>query len=57
MAMLALDRLGIHEPRSKILANGEPHPDRKRQVVFMEIDRCATNAIGVGISARVGNVP
>ena len=54
MAMLALDRLGIHEPRKKLLANGEPNPDRKRPVVFVEIDRCATDAIGVVTGARVG---
>ena len=54
MAMLALQRLGIHEPRRKVLANGEPNPDRKRPVVFVEIDRCATDAIGVVTGARVG---
>ncbi len=54
MAMLALRRLGIHEPRKKLLANGEPNPDRKRPVVFVEIDRCATDAIGVVTGARVG---
>ena len=54
MAMLALDRLGIREPRRKLLANGEPNPDRKRPVVFVEIDRCATDAIGVVTGARVG---
>ena len=54
MAMLALHRLDIHEPRKKTLANGEPNPDRKRPVVFVEIDRCATDAIGVVTGARVG---
>ncbi len=54
MAMLALRRLGIHEPRKKLLPNGEPNPDRKRPVVFVEIDRCATDAIGVVTGARVG---
>ncbi len=54
MAMLALNRLGIHEPRKRLLANGEPNPDRKRPVVFVEIDRCATDAIGVVTGARVG---
>ncbi len=54
MAMLALNRLGIQEPRRKTLANGEPNPDRKRPVVFVEIDRCATDAIGVVTGARVG---
>jgi formylmethanofuran dehydrogenase subunit E len=54
MAMLALRRLGIHEPRRKTLASGELNPDRKRPVVFVEIDRCATDAIGVVTGARVG---
>ena len=54
MAMLAMRRLGIQEPRKKVLANGEPNPDRKRPVVFVEIDRCATDAIGVVTGARVG---
>ena len=54
MAMLAMRRLDIHEPRHKTLADGEPNPDRKRPVVFVEIDRCATDAIGVVTGARVG---
>ncbi len=54
MAMLALKRLEIQQPRRKVLANGEPNPDRKRPVVFVEIDRCATDAIGVVTGARVG---
>jgi formylmethanofuran dehydrogenase subunit E len=54
MAMLAMQRLGIRSPRKRILANGEPNPDRKRPVVFVEIDRCATDAIGVVTGARVG---
>ena len=54
MAMLAMNRLGIHSPRKKKLANGELNPDRKRPVVFVEIDRCATDAIGVVTGARVG---
>jgi formylmethanofuran dehydrogenase subunit E len=54
MAMLALRRLGIRDPRSRTLENGEPNPDRKRPVVFVEIDRCATDAIGVVTGARVG---
>lgn len=48
MAMLALDRLGIVDPRSK------SSPDRKRLVTFVEIDRCATDAIGVVTGCRVG---
>ena len=54
MAMLALGRLGIREPRRKLLPDGAPNPDRKRPVVFAEIDRCATDAIGVVTGARVG---
>ena len=54
MAMLAMNRLGIRSPRKKTLSNGELNPDRKRPVVFVEIDRCATDAIGVVTGARVG---
>lgn len=54
LAMLALRRLNIYEPRRKFLDNGELNPDRKRLVVFVEIDRCATDAIGVVTGARVG---
>lgn len=54
MAMLALDRLGIAEPRLRHLANGELNPERKRLVTFVEIDRCATDAIGVVTGCRVG---
>jgi formylmethanofuran dehydrogenase subunit E len=36
MAMLGCNRLGIEEPRGK---------DRKRLVTYVEIDRCATDAI------------
>ena len=54
MALLALRRLGIHQPRQKFLSDGELNPDRKRPVVFVEIDRCATDAIAVVTGARVG---
>jgi formylmethanofuran dehydrogenase subunit E len=54
MAMLAMKRLGIHEPRKRTLPTGELNPDRKRPVVFVEIDRCATDAIAVVTGARVG---
>ena len=54
MAMLALNRLGIAEPRKRHLASGELNPDRKRLVTFVEIDRCATDAIGVVTGCRVG---
>jgi formylmethanofuran dehydrogenase subunit E len=54
MAMLALRRLGIEEPRGKLLATGELNPERKRLVTFVEIDRCATDAIGVVTGCRVG---
>ena len=54
MAMLALERLGIDDPRARLLANGELNPERKRLVTFVEIDRCATDAIGVVTGCRVG---
>lgn len=54
MAMLAMNRLGIRSPRKRTLAGGELNPDRKRPVVFVEIDRCATDAIGVVTGVRVG---
>jgi formylmethanofuran dehydrogenase subunit E len=54
MAMLALAKLGIDDPRKRTLANGDLNPDRKRLVTFVEIDRCATDAIGVVTACRVG---
>lgn len=54
MAMLALDRLGIQEPRLRYLPDGSLNPARKRLVTFVEIDRCATDAIGVVTGCRVG---
>lgn len=45
MAMLGCARLGIADPRGK---------DRKRLVTFVEIDRCATDAIGVVTGCRLG---
>ncbi len=45
LAMLGLERLGIEDPRGK---------DRKRLVTFVEIDRCATDAIGVVTGCRLG---
>jgi formylmethanofuran dehydrogenase subunit E len=54
MAMLAMRELGVVEPRPRCLADGSLNPDRKRLVVFAEIDRCATDAIGVVTAARVG---
>ena len=45
MAMLALTRLGIDDPKGK---------DRKRLVTFVEIDRCATDAIAVVTGCRLG---
>jgi len=54
MAMLALRRLGIDDPRKRRLADGSLNPDRKRLVTFVEIDRCATDAIGVVTGCRVG---
>jgi formylmethanofuran dehydrogenase subunit E len=54
MAMLALRRLGIGDPRARLNADGSLNPDRKRLVTFVEIDRCATDAIGVVTGCRVG---
>ena len=54
MAMLALRRLGIEDPRVRVLADGSLNPERKRLVTFVEIDRCATDAIGVVTGCRVG---
>lgn len=45
MAMLGCRRLGVDDPRGK---------DRKRLVTFVEIDRCATDAIGVVTGCRLG---
>jgi formylmethanofuran dehydrogenase subunit E len=45
MAMFGLQKLGIEEPQGK---------DRKRIVTFVEIDRCATDAIGVVTGCRLG---
>ncbi len=45
MAMLALTRLGIDDPKGK---------DRKRLVTFVEIDRCATDAVAVVTGCRLG---
>jgi formylmethanofuran dehydrogenase subunit E len=45
MAMLGCRRLEIDEPRGR---------DRKRLVTFVEIDRCATDAIGVVTGCRLG---
>ncbi len=45
MAMLGLQQLGIEDPHGK---------DRKRLVTFVEIDRCATDAIGVVTGCRLG---
>ncbi len=45
MALLALGRLGITDPRGA---------DRKRLVTYVEIDRCATDAIGLVTGCRLG---
>jgi formylmethanofuran dehydrogenase subunit E len=45
MALLGLERLGIEDPRGA---------DRKRLVTFVEIDRCATDAIGLVTGCRLG---
>ena len=54
MAMLALNRLGIDDPRPRTLPDGSLNPDRKRLVTYIEIDRCATDAIAVVTGCRVG---
>ena len=45
MAMLGLEKLGIEDPHGV---------DRKRLVTFVEIDRCATDAVGVVTGCRLG---
>lgn len=45
LAMLGLNRLEMIDPAGK---------DRKRLVTFVEIDRCATDAIGVVTGCRLG---
>ncbi len=45
LAMLGLTKLGIDDPRGK---------DRKRLVTFVEIDRCATDAITLVTGCRLG---
>ncbi|HWR35742.1 MAG TPA: FmdE family protein [Clostridia bacterium] len=45
MALLGLRLLGIDDPRGR---------DRKRTVTYVEIDRCATDAIGVVTGCRLG---
>jgi formylmethanofuran dehydrogenase subunit E len=45
MAMLGLQKLGIDDPQGK---------DHKRIVTFVEIDRCATDAVMVVTGCRLG---
>src|SRR3954467_14115940 len=45
MAVLGLQKLGIDDPRGK---------DRKRLVTYVEIDRCATDAVAVVTGCRLG---
>jgi formylmethanofuran dehydrogenase subunit E len=45
MAMLGLKKLGIEDPHGQ---------DRKRLVTFVEIDRCATDAVAVVTGCRLG---
>jgi formylmethanofuran dehydrogenase subunit E len=45
LAMLGLQKLNIDDPRGK---------DRKRLVTFVEIDRCATDAVSVVTGCRLG---
>jgi formylmethanofuran dehydrogenase subunit E len=46
LAMLGLAKLGIEDPHGK--------EDRKRLVTFVEIDRCATDAVAVVTGCRLG---
>jgi formylmethanofuran dehydrogenase subunit E len=45
LAMCGLQKLNIEDPHGK---------DRKRLVTFVEIDRCATDAVGVVTGCRLG---
>jgi formylmethanofuran dehydrogenase subunit E len=45
MAMLGLEKLGLCDPRGK---------DRKRLFTFVEIDRCATDAVSLVTGCRLG---
>src|SRR5580658_8296332 len=45
LAMLGCERLDVKDPKGA---------DRKRLVTFIEIDRCATDAIGVVTGCRLG---
>ena len=45
MALVGLERLGIGDPRGA---------DRKRLVTYVEIDRCATDAIALVTGCRLG---
>jgi len=45
MALLACRRLGVDDPRGA---------DRKKLVTYIEIDRCATDAIGMVTGCRLG---
>jgi len=47
MAMLGLQKLGINDPQN----NKE---ERRRLVTFVEIDRCATDAVAVVTGCRLG---
>ena len=49
MAMLGCAKLGIDDPRGLVSPR-----DRKRLVTFVEIDRCATDAIAVVTGCRLG---
>ena len=45
LAMFGLQKLGVDDPHGK---------DRKRLVTFVEIDRCATDAVAVVTGCRLG---
>ena len=49
LAMLGCRLLGVDDPRGKV-----HRADRKRLVTYVEIDRCATDAIAVVTGCRLG---
>jgi formylmethanofuran dehydrogenase subunit E len=49
MAMLGCRMLGVDDPRGQVI-----RANRKRLVTFVEIDRCATDAIAVVTGCRLG---
>jgi formylmethanofuran dehydrogenase subunit E len=56
LAMLGLAKLGIPDPRGNDPRSNDARgkEDRKRLVTFVEIDRCATDAVAVVTGCRLG---